>query len=129
MFFDKNPSTSLKARQRNPHIITQGHVTNASEYELEQVDGALARSIWESRFNYWVFLPSSGSSGGIVVMWDTRFASTVDCVLGLYRSYLSLRVQGHARLLLFMVLIILELELLFGMSYTTRLACVVLGGA
>ena len=41
------------------------------------VDRSFIGSIWRSRFKEWLFLPSVGSSGGLLLVWDTRSVKVV----------------------------------------------------
>ena len=66
------------------------------ESKLEKVDGFLIRSIWNSRFKEWDFIPSSGSSGGLVIGWDTRIASKVDDLKGCYSLSVLLNIKGKS---------------------------------
>lgn len=42
------------------------------EVKKEIVDCSLIGSVWSSRFKEWLLLPSIGSSGGTLLIWDVR---------------------------------------------------------
>ncbi|KAK9275884.1 hypothetical protein L1049_023158 [Liquidambar formosana] len=46
------------------------------------IDRKLIKSIWGSRHKGWSFLPSSGRSVGILIVWDERVVSVVEVVCG-----------------------------------------------
>ncbi|CAL9013315.1 unnamed protein product, partial [Prunus brigantina] len=59
-----------------------------------EVDRKLVASVWGSRFRQWVFSPSWGNSGGIVVLWNTQTVSVVNSVVGVFS--VSIQVEENA---------------------------------
>ncbi|CAL9004761.1 unnamed protein product [Prunus brigantina] len=60
----------------NPDIVI------LQETKKEVFDRRLAAGIWGSRFKEWVYAPSRGRSGGIVVMWNSQTISISDFEIG-----------------------------------------------
>ena len=52
------------------------------ETKLESFEGMHLRVVWDSKHKDYVFLPSFGVSGGMVLIWDTRVAKKVDALSG-----------------------------------------------
>ncbi|KAL6288610.1 hypothetical protein ACE6H2_006120 [Prunus campanulata] len=52
------------------------------ETKKETINKKLVASVWGSRFKEWVFSPSTGRSGGIVLMWNTHLVSVTDSLVG-----------------------------------------------
>lgn len=48
------------------------------ETKKENFDRKDVSSIWGSKFKEWVFLPSLGRSGGMVVVWNTKSVEVSD---------------------------------------------------
>ena len=64
------------------------------ETKLESFEGMHLRVVWDKHKDY-VFLPSFGVSGGMVLIWDTRVAKKVDALSGSFSfSVLSIIWQG-----------------------------------
>ena len=66
------------------------------ETKLEVLEDLVVRDLWESRFKGWEYLPSVGASGGLLVIWDTRFASKVDSIHGIFSISILLDIQGRS---------------------------------
>lgn len=60
----------------NPDIVI------LQETKKEVFDRRLAAGVWGSRFKEWVYAPSRGRSGGIVVMWNSQTVSISDYEIG-----------------------------------------------
>ncbi|XP_073051688.1 uncharacterized protein [Primulina eburnea] len=52
------------------------------ETKREKIDRKFVASVWKSRFVEWVCLPSVGSSGGILVLWDPREIIVLNNLIG-----------------------------------------------
>ena len=65
------------------------------ETKLEILDDLVVRDVWESRFKGWECLPSVGASGGVLVIWDTRFATKVDSIHGIFFVSVLLDIKGR----------------------------------
>ncbi|KAK9938261.1 hypothetical protein M0R45_015011 [Rubus argutus] len=62
------------------------------ETKKPEIDARLVSSIWGARFKDWVSIPAVGSSGGIVIIWNTRHVSVLESVVGLFS--VSIKIQG-----------------------------------
>jgi hypothetical protein len=51
------------------------------ETKLAGVDLQLVRSLWGTSFVDWEFLPTVGSAGGVLLMWDNRVVEKLDAVV------------------------------------------------
>lgn len=67
------------------------------ETKLKEVGAFDIRSIWGVRCKDWIFLPSCGASGGVLIMWDTKFASKVEAIYGSFSVSVLLEVKGRGR--------------------------------
>ncbi|KAG6667899.1 hypothetical protein CIPAW_01G132400 [Carya illinoinensis] len=54
------------------------------ETKLKLISRRIIRSIWNCQFVGWIYLPSKGASGGILVMWDKRVVECIDEFIGEY---------------------------------------------
>ncbi|KAF5471907.1 hypothetical protein F2P56_008670 [Juglans regia] len=54
------------------------------ETKLKVINRKIVRTLWSSNCVDWVYLASSGASGGIVVMWDRRMVEKVEDYIGRY---------------------------------------------
>lgn len=54
------------------------------------IDRSIVGSIWVSNFKDWDFLPSCGSSSGILLMWNTKIFSVKEFVAGNYSGSVDL---------------------------------------
>ncbi|KAF5469057.1 hypothetical protein F2P56_013157 [Juglans regia] len=61
------------------------------ETKLKLIIRKIVRSIWSSNYVDWVYLPASGASGGVVVMWDRLVVEKVDNQIGRYMVACSFR--------------------------------------
>jgi len=61
------------------------------ESKLEEVDREIILSLWSRRQVKWIFLPSVGRSGGIIIVLDTQVFELVDSRVGLYSACCILR--------------------------------------
>ncbi|KAM2601691.1 hypothetical protein FF1_039826 [Malus domestica] len=61
------------------------------ETKTVTIDRKLVASVWGSRFKDWVFAPARGSSGGIVVMWNTKHISVVESLVGVFSVSIKIR--------------------------------------
>ena len=62
--------------KENPDLVV------FQEVRRRTVDRSFIGSVWSSRFKEWILLPSLGSGGGILVVWDTRRVKVVDNIVG-----------------------------------------------
>ena len=60
----------------NPDLVV------LQEVKREVADKQLIGSLWKSRFKEWVLLPTIGSAGGILVIWDVRSVRVIESLLG-----------------------------------------------
>ena len=67
-------SGSHRQRRSIKHVIGRedSDIVVLQEVKKEYVDRRFVGSVWRSRFKEWILLPSIGSSGGNLLMWDTR---------------------------------------------------------
>jgi hypothetical protein len=54
------------------------------ETKLELISNSIVRSLWGCQFLDWCYLPSSGASGGILLMWDRRVKEKIEVCVGEY---------------------------------------------
>ncbi|XP_021820446.1 uncharacterized protein LOC110762145 [Prunus avium] len=62
------------------------------ETKKQEIDRRLVASVWCSRFRDWVFVPSTGRSGGIVIIWNTQFVSVIDSEIAEFS--VSIKIRG-----------------------------------
>ena len=67
------------------------------ETKLEVLDDMVVRDLWESRFKHWECLPFVGASGGVLVIWDTKFATKVDSIHGIFSVFVLLDIKGRGQ--------------------------------
>jgi mannosylglycoprotein endo-beta-mannosidase len=65
------------------------------ETKKVEVDRRLVSSIWGSRFKDWVSIPAFGTAGGLVLIWNTRYVSVLESVVGAFS--VSIKIQGVNR--------------------------------
>lgn len=56
------------------------------------IERSLVSSIWGFRHKDWVAIPAIGSSGGVVIIWNTRCVSVLESVMGAYS--VSIKIMG-----------------------------------
>ena len=54
------------------------------ETKLKIISRRIIRSIWSCQYVGWIYLPSKGASGCILVMWDKRVVECTDEFMGEY---------------------------------------------
>uniref|UniRef100_A0A2N9FU80 Reverse transcriptase domain-containing protein n=1 Tax=Fagus sylvatica TaxID=28930 RepID=A0A2N9FU80_FAGSY len=54
------------------------------ETKLELITDPIVRSLWRCRYVDWLFLGSSGASGGILLMWDSRVVEKIEGAVGYF---------------------------------------------
>ena len=54
------------------------------ETKLKVVDRSIIRSLWDGRWVEWECMRAEGSTGGILMMWDSRQVSRLDFLEGEY---------------------------------------------
>ncbi|KAF5467563.1 hypothetical protein F2P56_017374 [Juglans regia] len=54
------------------------------ETKLKMISRRIIRSLWSNIYVDWVYLASSGASGGVVIMWDRRVVEKVEEYIGRY---------------------------------------------
>ena len=54
------------------------------ETKLDLVTKGLVRNIWGVHHVDWLYLGSSGASGGILLMWDTRVMEKIEDAVGVF---------------------------------------------
>ncbi|KAF5479667.1 hypothetical protein F2P56_000468 [Juglans regia] len=57
------------------------------ETKLKLISRRIIRSLWSNIYVDWVYLVSSGASGGVVIMWDRRVVEKVEEYIGRYMGY------------------------------------------
>lgn len=57
-------------------------VVGLQETKREVVDFVTARSLWGNKPHKWIFLPSRGASGGLLLLWDAEAINVVDILKG-----------------------------------------------
>ncbi|KAK9951572.1 hypothetical protein M0R45_007010 [Rubus argutus] len=62
------------------------------ETKMPEVERSLVSSIWGARFKDWVSIPAIGTSGGVVIIWNTRCVSILESVVGVFS--ISIKIQG-----------------------------------
>ena len=53
-------------------------------------------SIWRSRFKDWLVLPTIGSAGGILIMWDVKRVIGRDPFLGEFSASILVDIEGNS---------------------------------
>jgi exonuclease III len=61
------------------------------ETKLQLITNSIVRSLWGCQFLNWCDLPSSGASGGILLMWDRRVKEKIEVCVGEYVVACSFR--------------------------------------
>jgi exonuclease III len=61
------------------------------ETKLHSLSCSIVRSLWGCNHVDWVCLDSSGTSGGILIMWDKKVVEKVDECVGVYTLVVSFR--------------------------------------
>jgi len=61
------------------------------ETKLDLISNRIVKSLWGSQFADWCYLPSSGASGGILLMWDRRVVEKLEAHVGAYVVACSFR--------------------------------------
>jgi hypothetical protein len=51
---------------------------------MEQITASIVRGLWGGSFMGWTVLPASGTSGGILLMWDKRAVECIEEVVGTF---------------------------------------------
>lgn len=69
---------------RNAILKNNPTICTIQETKKELVDDSLIRSIWGSNRCDYVFLPSEGASGGIIVMWKEGILIMEDYLIGAF---------------------------------------------
>ena len=54
------------------------------ETKLELITDSIVRSLWQCRYVDWLFLGSSGASGGILLMWNSRVVEKIEGAVGYF---------------------------------------------
>lgn len=67
------------------------------------IDRKLIASVWGARYSQWVFSPSWGSSGGVVVLWNTQTVSIVSSVVGVFLVSIQIEESTSGGSLAYMV--------------------------
>jgi exonuclease III len=52
------------------------------ETKLMNISNSLVHSLWDCPYVDWCHVDSKGASGGILLLWDRRVVSSIDCCLG-----------------------------------------------
>jgi hypothetical protein len=59
-------------------------VTCFQKTKMELIMAQVVRSLWRCQFVDWLFLGSSGASGGIILMWDKRVMEKFEDAIGYF---------------------------------------------
>uniref|UniRef100_A0A2N9EVU3 Reverse transcriptase domain-containing protein n=1 Tax=Fagus sylvatica TaxID=28930 RepID=A0A2N9EVU3_FAGSY len=62
----------------------QADIIYLQETKLKLITDPLVRSLWRCRYVDWLFLGSSGASGGILLMWDSRVVEKIEGAVGYF---------------------------------------------
>jgi exonuclease III len=54
------------------------------ETKMELITGQVVRSLWRCPYIDWLFLGSSGASGGILLLWDKRVVEKLEDAIGYF---------------------------------------------
>ncbi|BFG20710.1 hypothetical protein CerSpe_069840 [Prunus speciosa] len=60
------------------------YIVMLQETKKMLIDRKLIGNIWGSKFREWICLPSIGSSGGILIVWNTKAVKVKESLLGSY---------------------------------------------
>ncbi|XP_028093340.1 uncharacterized protein LOC114293463 [Camellia sinensis] len=71
--------------------MQQPDIVMFQETKCEECDRIFIRSVWGTRFRRWAVLPSTGRSGGILIMWDDRVVSKCEVVAGVFSLSINFR--------------------------------------
>lgn len=82
------------AKKGNPKRGLKPDIVILLESKKMVVDRKLAALVWGTKFRQWVFSPSWGSSGGIVVFWNTQKVSMVNSAVGVFS--VSIQIEESA---------------------------------
>lgn len=88
---------SCAKRKRVKEVILKAtpDIVMLQETKFECLDTLSIRDIWDSRFKEWECFPSLGASGGMLLIWDTRFASKIDSFHGNFSVSVLLEIKGR----------------------------------
>ena len=64
------------------------------EVKKEIVDRRFVGSIWRSRFKEWILLPLVGSSGGILLVWDSRRLKVTENLIGDFSVSIRVKMEN-----------------------------------
>ena len=64
------------------------------EVKKEIVDRRFVGSIWRSRFKEWILLPSVGTSGGILLVWDSRRLKVTENLIGDFSVSICVQIEN-----------------------------------
>jgi exonuclease III len=62
----------------------QADIICLQETKLKLITDPIVRSLWRCRYVDWLFLGSSGASGGILLMWDSRVVEKLKGAVGYF---------------------------------------------
>uniref|UniRef100_A0A803PZS0 DUF4283 domain-containing protein n=1 Tax=Cannabis sativa TaxID=3483 RepID=A0A803PZS0_CANSA len=87
---DNGKRHAIKATicKANPDLVILQEVKRAL------VDRRFIGSIWRSRFKAWILIPTSGRSGGTLLIWDTRTISVLDSLVGDFSISVLIKAEG-----------------------------------
>ena len=90
---------SKAKRKRVKETISKAtpDVVLLQETKLEILDDMVVRDIWESRFKGWECLPFVGALGGVLVIWDTRFAMKAYSIHEIFSMSVLLDIKGRGQ--------------------------------
>jgi hypothetical protein len=72
----KRDSISNLLKSWKPNVVC------LQETKTENISVGTIRSLWGGPFTGWVVLPASGTSGGILLMWDKRVVECLEEAVG-----------------------------------------------
>ena len=90
-------SKTKHKRVKETTIKAAPDVVLIQETKLKTLDDLVVRDVWESRFKGWECLPSVGALGGVLVIWDNRFATKVDSIHGIFSVFVLLDIRGRGQ--------------------------------
>ena len=84
VFWNVRGLNVVEKRLRIRHLIREwkADIVCLQETKLKMINRKIVRSLWSNIYVDWVYLASSGASGGMVVMWDKRVVEKVEEYIG-----------------------------------------------
>ncbi|XP_059623067.1 uncharacterized protein LOC132266231 [Cornus florida] len=110
---DKRRVVKAAIRKWNAYVIC------LQETKLASITDEVVKSLWGGRFVEWETLNASGTSGGILIMWDRRWLSRIKFWKGLFSLLRVFQMEDDN----FSCPLLIMINLFFGKSSTTSRNC------